>query len=230
VSRIALISGANRGIGFAIARELAERGHTVILGVRDVGAGTAAAARIEAAEPPVVCQLDVTDPASVDRAAAFVDARYGRLDLLVNNAGVALDKFRSALDLDLDTFRATVETNVLGTFSVCRAMAPLVMRSADGRIINLSSSLGSLSSMRGLTLAYRLSKTAVNAITRVLADELAPSGVAVNSVCPGWVRTELGGADAERSPEEGADTAVWLATVDRSPTGQLFKDREPMAW
>ncbi len=230
MKRVALITGANKGIGFEIARQLAEREFTVILGCRNAAAGRAAADDIGCTPPPVVCQLDVTDDDSIRRAAAFVTKQFGRLDVLVNNAGVALDKFRSALDLEAGTLRDTFETNVVGAFAVTKAMSPLLMITDGARVINLSSALGSLESMGGLTLAYRMSKTALNAITRVLSAELADHGVSVNSMCPGWVRTALGGADAERSPEEGADTAVWLATVQPSPTGAFFKDRQPLPW
>lgn len=230
MSRVALVSGGNKGIGFEIVRQLAARGFEVVLGCRDLTAGNAAAARIEEPGRVAVCQLDVTDTGSIERATRLVESRYQRLDVLVNNAGVALDKFRSALDLELATLRETLEVNVIGAFALTRAMAPLLLRADDARVINLSSTLGSLDGMGGLTLAYRMSKTALNAMTRVLAGELGGHGVAVNSMCPGWVRTALGGADAERSPEEGADTAVWLATVDPSPRGGFWKDREPVPW
>lgn len=230
-TRVALVTGGNKGIGFAICRALAEEGVQVVLAARSrEKAETAIREMGDVACAPVAVTLDVTDEASIQDAVKFVDARFGGLDILINNAGVALDKFQSALDLDIKVYRDTFETNVFGLFAVTQAMAPLVMR-RKGQIINLSSNLGSLATMGGLTLAYRSSKSAVNAITRVFAGELIEHGVRVNAVCPGWTRTDLGGMQADRSPEEGADTVLWLARMtEDGPNGGLFKDRETLAF
>lgn len=222
--RTAVVTGGNKGIGLELCRQLAARDVRVVLAARDEARGRAAAARLPGVE---VRQLDVTDQASVARFAAELDA----VDILINNAGVALDKWRSALDLDLATLRATLETNVIGAFAVTRALVPLLRASGRGRIVNVSSALGSLHGMTGLTLAYRLSKTALNAVTRVLADELRGDGVLVNSACPGWVRTELGGPDAPRAVEDATDTVLWLATLpDDGPTGGFYRDRAAVPW
>jgi NAD(P)-dependent dehydrogenase (short-subunit alcohol dehydrogenase family) len=231
-SSIAVVTGANKGIGFEIARQLAGLDIQVVLTARDADRGRAATAELASAStPPVFHPLDVTSDASISTLAAYLDQAYGRVDILVNNAGVALDKWRSALDLDLDTLRTTMETNVYGAFAVLKHMVPLLERSGRARVVNLASVLGSLESMGGLTLAYRMSKTALNALTRVMADELAPRGILLNSLWPGWVKTALGGDDAPRSPQEAADTCIWLATLgDGGPTGGFFKDREPLPW
>lgn len=222
--RTAVVTGGNKGIGFELCRQLAARDVRVVLAARDEARGRAAAARLPGVE---VRQLDVTDEASVARFAAELDA----VDILINNAGVALDKWRSALDLDLATLRATLETNVIGAFAVTRALAPLLRASGRGRIVNVSSALGSLHGMTGMTLAYRMSKTALNALTRVLADELRADGVLVNSACPGWVRTELGGPDAPRAVQDATDTVLWLATLpDDGPTGGFYRDRAVVPW
>jgi NAD(P)-dependent dehydrogenase (short-subunit alcohol dehydrogenase family) len=230
--RIALVTGANKGIGYAICDQLSAQGIEVVLTARSRDRGMRALDTLGPRPLRLIYHpLDVTDQASIDRVREYVTARFGRLDILINNAGVALDKFRPALELDLDTLRATMETNVYGAFAVTRALAPLLRASRHGRIVNLSSVLGSLTNMGGLTLAYRMSKTALNALTRVLAEELRADGVLVNAMCPGWVRTELGGFDAERTPEQGAATAIWLATLAADgPTGGFFKDRQPVPW
>ncbi len=229
---IAVVTGANKGIGFQIARQLAEREVRVVLTARDEARGRAAVEALSGvAVPPVFHQLDVTDSDSATALAAFLDGEFGRVDILINNAGVALDPWRSWVDLDVDTLRATMETNAFGAFIVTKHLIPLLRRSDSARVVNLASALGSLENMAGKSLAYRMSKTALNAFTRVLADELRADGVLVNSMCPGWVHTDLGGPDAPRSPEEAADTCIWLATLgDDGPTGGFFKDREPLPW
>jgi NAD(P)-dependent dehydrogenase (short-subunit alcohol dehydrogenase family) len=160
---------------------------------------------------------------------------YGRLDILVNNAAILIDApggFKASLfDLTSDTLRRTMETNLLGPVRLIQAAAPLMREQAYGRIVNISSGAGQLSDMGSGYPAYRMSKTALNALTRIAASELGGGDIKVNAMCPGWVRTEMGGPDADRSPEEGADTAVWLATLpDTGPTGGFFRDRKPIAW
>jgi NAD(P)-dependent dehydrogenase (short-subunit alcohol dehydrogenase family) len=228
-SPAALVSGANRGIGREIAAQLAGRGFAVAVGGRDQGAADAAAGEIGGGARGV--QLDVSDPESVDQAVARVRDELGRLDALVNNAGVMPDLGESAAGIDLDLVREVLETNFLGAWRLAQAALPLLRQSPAPRIVNVSSGAGQLTDMGPGYPGYRASKTALNALTRVLHAELASEGVKVNSVCPGWVRTDMGGAGASRSVQEGADTAVWLATLpDDGPSGGFFRDRAPIPW
>jgi NAD(P)-dependent dehydrogenase (short-subunit alcohol dehydrogenase family) len=227
---VALVSGSNRGIGREIARQLAELGHHVIVTARDAGAAERTATELAdgriSLQPE---QLDVADPASVQRLGQRVEAEPGRLDVLVNNAGVMGEVATNAATAPLDDAHQTMETNVFGAWRLTQALLPLLRRSDAPRIVNVSSGAGQLSDMNGGFPGYRLSKTALNALTRVLSQEEA--GILVNSLCPGWVRTDMGGPGARLSVEEGADTAVWLATLpDDGPTGGFFREREPIPW
>jgi NAD(P)-dependent dehydrogenase (short-subunit alcohol dehydrogenase family) len=226
---VAVVTGANRGIGAAIARQLAEhRMHVVVTARREKQGREAAESLTEAGLAASFFALDVTSDESVTALAHHLRRDIGRVDVLINNAGVALDKWIPALEGTMEPFIATYETNVFGVVRMCRAVIPLMRERGYGRVVNLSSNLGSMEKIGGRTLAYRTSKTAVNAITRVIAAELPDGDVLVNSMCPGWVKTELGGFDAPRSPEEAADTAIWLATLPAGgPTGGFFQDRKP---
>jgi NAD(P)-dependent dehydrogenase (short-subunit alcohol dehydrogenase family) len=228
-ARVALVSGGNRGIGHEVARQLGERGLRVVIGSRDEAAGRAAAAKMD--DDVIAHQLDVRDQASVDRLAAWLEDHFGRLDVLVNNAGVLPDAGAPGVGADLDVARDTLETNLFGAWRLANAVIPLMRRGGHGRIVNVSSGMGQLSDMNGSTPAYRVSKTALNAMTRILAAELGGEGILVNSACPGWVRTDMGSEHAPRSVQEGADTPAWLATLpDDGPTGGFFRDREPIPW
>ncbi|MEJ7872100.1 MAG: SDR family oxidoreductase [Rubrobacteraceae bacterium] len=226
---VALVSGANRGIGREVVRQLAVRGVTTILGSRDEEKGRTAAEGIDG--EVVVRRLDVTDEKGIQNLAHEVEEEFGRLDVLVNNAGVSMDSGRRGVNADLDVVRETLELNLFGAWRLCEAFVPLMQRNNYGRIVNVSSGMGALNDMGGGSPAYRVSKTALNALTRILASELRGSGILVNSVCPGWVRTDMGGSGAARSVEEGADTLVWAATLaDNGPTGGFFRDRRPIPW
>jgi NAD(P)-dependent dehydrogenase (short-subunit alcohol dehydrogenase family) len=230
--RVALVSGGNRGIGLDVVRQLGERGITVVLGSRDLERGEKIAAELEAKGLRVVPkQLDVRDEASVARVAREVEEEFGRLDVLVNNAGIT-DAWRgTAEDADFDAVKDVLETNLFGAWRLAKAVLPLMRRNGYGRIVNVSSGMGQLADMGGHSPGYRVSKTGLNALTRMLASELAGENILVNSVCPGWVRTDMGGSGARRSVEEGADTPVWLATLpDGGPSGGFFRDREPIPW
>ena len=231
--RVAVVTGANRGIGFEVSRQLARHGMRVLLACRDAAKGEAAAERIryENGDAQVVV-LDVTDGASVASLAKYVRDHFGSADVLVNNAGILIDPPGSRmLESSLDTYRETLEVNLFGPLQLCLALVPAMRESGYGRVVNLSSGLGQLSEMGAGTPAYRISKTALNALTRTLAAELAGTNVLVNALCPGWVRTDMGGRSASRSVEQGADTAVWLATLpDGGPSGGLFRDRRPIPW
>jgi NAD(P)-dependent dehydrogenase (short-subunit alcohol dehydrogenase family) len=233
---VALISGANRGIGLEAGRQLARKGVLVVLGARDPEKGKDAARSItgEGLEAETV-RLDVADGLSVAAAVEEIARRHGRIDILVNNAAILIDGpggFRSSLfELKADTARQTFETNVLGPLRLTQAVVPIMQRNGYGRIVNLSSGAGQLSDMRSGFPAYRMSKAALNALTRITAAELASTNIKVNAVCPGWVRTDMGGAEAERPGEVGAETPVWLATLpENGPTGGFFRDMRAIPW
>lgn len=223
---IILITGGARGIGFAAAKQLTDRGARVILTSRDPERAEKSAREIGCEYLP----LDLIDQESVDAAARAIEERWGSLDVLVNNSAILLDHYGSLLDLSPATLRETLETNLIGTFRVSLAMAPLLDQSSDARIINVSSGAGQLDGgPQAFAPAYSISKTSLNMLTQQLAVAL-PS-VVVNSVCPGWCRTDMGGQDATQSPEEGADTIVWLALeAPRSLKAHFVKERKAIAW
>jgi NAD(P)-dependent dehydrogenase (short-subunit alcohol dehydrogenase family) len=229
--KIAVVSGANRGIGFEVCRQLADRGFKVVLTARDSAKGKAACEQLKKQGLDVLFhQLDPTDERSIEDLVQFLKDKFGKLDVLVNNAGVLLPEDKGAVDVDLDTVRKTFEVNVVAALALSQAMIPL-MRKNGGKIINMSSTMACLSEMDGGYPAYRISKTALNALTRVLAAELAASKIQVNSMSPGWVRTDMGGTSAPLSVQQGADTVTWLATLpDDGPTGGFFRERKPIPW
>jgi NAD(P)-dependent dehydrogenase (short-subunit alcohol dehydrogenase family) len=227
--RLALVSGGNRGIGLEVCRQLAERGYAVIMGSRDEENGRVAAEALEWNVIPQ--QLDVADAGSVDRMAAFLEDEFGRLDILVNNAGISNDEGQRGVDADLDRVKESLEANLFGAWRLCEMAIPLMRRNGYGRIVNVSTGLAALEDMGGGSPGYRVSKTALNALTRILASELRGSGILVNAVNPGWVQTDMGGSGATRSVEEGAEALVWAATLPNSgPTGGFFQDRRPVPW
>jgi len=229
--RVALVTGANRGIGLEVCGQLAERGVTVLLGSRDAATGERAAAELGTGKRTVLpCQLDVTDVGSIEGARARVTEAFGRLDVLVNNAAILYDTWQHAVDADLAQIREALETNLFGAWGMIRAFLPLLRRSRHARVVNVSSEAGSLSAMGGGTPAYSLSKAALNALTRMLAAELRDERILVNAVCPGWVATDMGGAGG-RPVAEGAAGVVWAAMLpDDGPTGGFFRDGRPLAW
>jgi NAD(P)-dependent dehydrogenase (short-subunit alcohol dehydrogenase family) len=226
--RIAVVTGGNRGIGLEICRQLAQAGMHVVLTARDEAKGKAAAKKLGVESH----QLDVDSDESVKAFVRWIKDTHGRCDVLVNNAGVMLDPRGSrVLDSKIETYRDTLETNLLGPLRMIQAIAPLMKNQGYGRIVNMSSGQGQLSDMGVGTPAYRVSKTALNALTRTTAADLHGTGILVNAMCPGWVRTDMGGSGAPRSVEQGADTALWLATLpDNGPTGGYFRDRKPIPW
>jgi NAD(P)-dependent dehydrogenase (short-subunit alcohol dehydrogenase family) len=228
--KIALVTGANKGIGFEVCRQLAEKGFSVILTARDELRGKKATAKLASGKTEVIFrQMDVTDETSIKTAVKFVDHTFGRLDVLVNCAGIIVNSADST-KAKLNEVKETFETNFFGMFAVSQAFIPLLKKSEDARIINFSSGMGSLNDPGGTHFAYRTSKTAVNGLTAVMSVDLTPHRIKVNCLCPGWVRTDMGGKGAPRSVAEGADTAVWLATAENIPTGKIFRDREQIEW
>ena len=234
MDRVALVTGANRGIGFEIARQLAEIGNRVILGARNLAQGEAAAKILASNDVKAfAAELDVTDEATIEKLARKIDLDFGRLDILVNNAGILIDETDLPSETAPQTTRTTLETNLLGPWRLCQALIPMMKRNNYGRIVNVSSGAGALSEMSDSLYApaYSISKTALNALTIMFASELRGSNILVNAICPGWVRTDMGGTSAPRSAKEGADTAVWLATLpDDGPTGGFFRDRSKIEW
>ena len=265
--KTAIVTGANRGIGLEIARQLDELGFQVILCSRKPENGIRASR--EMSRNVIVKQLDVRDEKSMKSLFDFVSTGIGRLDVLINNAGLGTGQTGSgamseikrgvqkhfhglyqmakktkpclekagldftgnrAAAVPLEQVRQTMETNLYGPWRMSQLFIPLLLKSESGRIINISSGMGQLGDLSGLYPAYRLSKASLNALTIMLARDLENLGIRVNAMCPGWVRTDMGGPDAPRSVEEGADTAVWLATNEEIPTGRFFRDRQEISW
>ncbi|MEM0995849.1 MAG: SDR family oxidoreductase [Bacteroidota bacterium] len=225
--RVILVTGANRGIGKEIVRQLAAAGHVAILSSRDTTRGAQAAEGM--AGEVHVLGLDVGDPASMAAAAGFIAQKWGRLDAVINNAGVMSAEDGPAVQ-SVEEVRRVLDPNFFGIYALNQVLLPLLRQSADPRIINLSSSMGKRSGLSPFHAAYRLSKYLLNGYTIMLARELKSEGIKVNAMCPGWVRTDMGGANAARSVEQGADTAVWLATAPDTPHGEFVRDRKVIPW
>lgn len=232
MDKIAIVTGGNRGIGFETCRQLSQIGIQVILTCRDESKGHHAVESLRAEGFDVSFhQLDVTDLESINRLKVYLQDNYPNLDILVNNAGIFLDSGKSVFDVSLEDMRATMETNFFGPLNLCRAVVPIMRENGYGRIVNVSSSMGSISNMGGRSAAYKISKVALNALTRIMADEVRTDNIKVNTMSPGWVRTDMGGPNAPRGLSEGADTIVWLATLpDDGPSGGFFQDRRPTSW
>ena len=233
---VAIVSGGNRGMGLTTCEKLAQQGFTVLLGSRSVEAGQAAIARIDPGSGDIeVVQLDVGIQSEIDELGTLVDRKYGRVDVLVNNAGILIDaplgQPASILDASPDLLAESFNINTIGVVRLSNRMIPLMRAGGGGRIINISSGMGQLSDMGAGYAGYRISKTALNSVTAIYANELAGTGIAVNAVCPGWVATDMGGANAERTLEQGVDTALWLATeADSSLSGGYYRDRKIIPW
>src|SRR3954470_12645486 len=230
--RVVLIAGANRGIGRETARQLARRGFHVVIAARDEGKGQQAAEGIQAdGGKATFLPLDVSSSDSIRDAARRFGAIADRLDVLINNAGVYPDEGLTILTLPRDRLARTFQTNTFGPLEVTQAFLPCLRKSATARVINVSSGYGQLEGLSPDVPSYCLSKLALNGLTSMLAEALRADHIAVNSMCPGWVRTDMGGANATLSVEEGADTAVWLA--DEAPhelTGKFFRKRQEIPW
>jgi NAD(P)-dependent dehydrogenase (short-subunit alcohol dehydrogenase family) len=228
-SGIALVTGANRGLGFEVVRQLAQRGFTTVLGSRDLEKGRAAAEALDGLEVDPR-RLDVADADSVRELAGGLRDNYGRLDVLVNNAAILYDTWESGLEADLDVVHDALETNLFGAWRTAQACLPLLRRSQHGRVVNVSSGSGSITDMGAGSPAYSVSKAALNALTRILAAELRRDGILVNAVCPGWVATDMGGPGG-RSVEQGAGSIMWgVLLPDDGPTGGFFRDGRQLDW
>jgi len=225
---IALVTGANRGLGRETARQLAERGYEVIASARDATKAREAAGAI-GGRP---LELDMADPASIERAAAGVAQDPGALDVLVNNAGIGSDFGVAGVEPDFDAIQRALDTNFFGAYRLTVALLPLLRKSEHPRVVNVSSGMGGVAEMGGWSPGYRVSKAALNAMTRILSTELAEAGVKVNSACPGFVDTDMGGPlGAQKPVEDGAGGIVWLATLpDDGPSGGFFRDGNPVTF
>ena len=230
--RIAFVTGGSRGIGLEVCRQLATRGFTVLLTARDSAKAQAAARKLGEGGTVEPVALNVADLGSIEQAAAEVKRRHDHLDVLINNAGINYDTWETVENADIDaTVIETISTNLLGPWRVCQAFLPLLRNSRAARIVNVSSESGSLASMGAGPPAYQVTKAALNAMTRTLAAELRTAHILVNSVCPGWVATDMGGPGAPRKVAEGAASIMWAATLpDNGPTGGFFRDGNPLPW
>jgi NAD(P)-dependent dehydrogenase (short-subunit alcohol dehydrogenase family) len=236
--KIALITGANKGLGLEISRQLARLGIKVVMGVRDAIKGQVAVSQLlqDGLDVEFKC-LDVTDPESIESIRQYIDKTYGKLDILINNAGICVDLGQKASEVSLKIIRQTLETNFIGAVAITQVLLPLIHKSEAGRIVNMSSGRGSLTQHSdpnchyAKTLAYNSSKTALNSFTVMLAAELKGTTIKVNSADPDWCRTDMGTEAASHSAEEGADTPVWLATLSaEGSTGGFFNSRNPVPW
>lgn len=232
--KVALVTGANRGIGLEICRQLAAQGWKVVQTARSEEKGRAAFERLRAdlgENGDLIFQrLDVSDPGDVERIRQFIETEIGRLDVLINNAASSPEHGKTATEVDMPTVRAVMDANLFGPWMLALAFVPLMKRAGGGQIINVSSGKGSFTKLGPDYPAYRVSKTALNAFTVVLASDLKDANIRVNAVTPGWVRTHLGGINAPRSVEEGAAGTVWLANLEDAPTGKFFRDQEEFPW
>lgn len=232
--KVAVVTGGVRGLGLETAIQLARSGHRVVVGSRDEARGNQVRASLAEKKIRVAFSaLDVADTRSIERFTGAVLGQFGHVDVLVNNAGIMIDDDQpsQALADYAQTIETIFRTNTLGPFLLCQALIPQMLARGYGRVVNVSSGMGQLADMGGGDPGYRISKTALNAVTRIFAAECRGTNVLVNSVCPGWVRTEMGGPRAPRTIQEGVDTIVWLATLPNgSPSGGFFRDRKPIDW
>ncbi len=228
--KVILVTGANKGIGFEMVRQLSKQGHTVILSARHELRGKEAMDKLNQEKLNAHFVLvDLDDDESIRKAVVYVKEQFGRIDVLINNAAILQKQDQSLLESDWDTIDQTIQTNALAQLKLVRHILPLLVR--GGRILMASSGGGSMTDpVGGWSPAYCISKSLLNAITRHLAYELEDKSIAVNAYCPGWVQTDMGGKSAPRKVEQGADTAVWLTTADRIPTGKFFRDRKEIPW
>lgn len=232
--RVELVTGANRSIGFEVCRQLARKGLAIILTGRNQASVDKAATLLKKEKLDVTpCTLDVTDPRSIALLEVFVQRYHGRLDVLVNNAGFYHDTGakNDVATVDLEVVKASMDTNLYGPLRLIQTFLPVMQQCNYGRVVNVSTGMAQFASMTGGWPAYRFSKVALNALTRVLAAEVRDHNILVNAIDPGWVRTEMGGPGANGSVEKGAETIVWAATLpDGGPSGQYLHDKQPLDW
>jgi len=231
-ARLALVTGANRGMGLETCRQLLARGLRVTMSGRDIDETEKARRTLgDLSQHAIAVPMDVTDKASIEAAHEIILKRLGPVDVLVNNAAVLLFENSAVFSIPPEGFSRTFETNLFGTIEVSRIFVPSMADRGYGRVVNVSSGIGQLANMSTYAPAYAISKAALNAFTRILAETYRGRGVLANAVDPGWVRTDMGGPAAPRSIRQGVETTVWLATLpDDGPTGGFFRDRQPISW
>lgn len=228
--RIALVTGANRGIGKQVSIDLAKQGIYVLIGARNPGEAEDTLAAVKAVGKGEILSLDVSKEQSISEALDTITGSFGKLDILVNNAGIFADP-GSFFDTTSEDLHRTLLVNLYGPLRMIQVFLPMMIQNNFGRIVNVSSGMGQLSDMGGGYPAYRISKTAINALTNVASFEAVGKNIKINSVCPGWVKTDMGGASATRPVEKGAETIVWAATLpDNGPTGKFFRDKKEIPW
>tara|TARA_B100001971_G_scaffold215193_1_gene260022 strand:+ start:112714 stop:113415 length:702 start_codon:yes stop_codon:yes gene_type:complete len=230
----ALVTGANRGLGFETAKQLIQKGFFVYLGIRDIEKGDELIKKLATDSDHAQCiKLDVTKNSDIKGAQDIIKKRNLGLDVIVANAGVFLEprsEKHSVLEVDPIIILKSIEVNTMGPLKLYQALVPYMIETGGGRIINISSGMGQLSEMGGHFPGYRMSKVALNALTVMLSHEHLADGIKVNSVCPGWVKTDMGGEGATRSVEEGVETTIWLATEKDIPSGKFFRDKKEISW
>lgn len=232
-NRVAVVSGGNRGVGLGVVEAFARLGHRTVMGCRDLRQGESLSKTFRKKGLEVTAfALNVTSQNSVVKFCDDVLALYGRIDVLINNAAIYLEGNASYLEIDETVLRATLDVNVVGAWRMCKAISPIMLQQGYGRIVNVSSGWGAISEMAGNAAAYRLSKAALNALTKIVAAEMVGKGnIKVNAICPGWVRTRMGGADAPTSVHEAAEGIVWAATLPSDgPSGEFFRNKERISW
>ncbi len=232
-NKVALITGANKGIGKEVARQLAKLGYAVFIASRDRHRGCAASEELCAeGYEAIFLHLDVTDPVSIKNAVGTFTQKADHLDVLINNAAILEDHGENLTNMNAEMLERTMKTNVIGPILVSQDFLPFLKLSPHGgRIVNVSSGAGALGGMETYAPAYSISKTALNAVTKQFAGALRADNIAVNSVCPGWVRTDMGGANANRPVEKGAETIVWLAAeAPQQETGKFWRDKQEAEW
>jgi NAD(P)-dependent dehydrogenase (short-subunit alcohol dehydrogenase family) len=228
--RLALVTGANRGLGFALCKQMAYEGFTVLLTARNLADAQEAAAKLKTVGDVYAYQLDVTDPESIQRLRTRVNEEYGRLDVLINNAGTLYDTWEHASTVDLAVVRRAFETNALGAWQMINLFAPLLQEGVHPRVVNVSSQAGSIDGMQAGTPAYNVSKAALNAITVMLAQDFRRTKMLINAVCPGWIATDMGGA-AGAPVEQGVESVMWAVHLpDDGPSGGFFRHGKRLPW
>lgn len=230
---IAIVTGASRGLGRAAGEELARLGYRVIMAMRNPGKQMEYVERLKNDGLKIIMsELDVSDTMSIGNFISFISRTFKRCDVLINNAGIFNDESTgSPLTTSIDTIRKSLDTNTFGPLLLIQGLVPYMKKNGYGRIVNVSSGMGSFDEMDMGYISYRMSKTSLNVVTKLVAEELRGSGILVNSVCPGWVRTDMGGPDAERSVQEGIKGIIWAATLpEGGPTGGFYRDGEKINW
>lgn len=230
-TKTALVTGGNRGIGFAITQGLLNQGFQVIITSRSLDKAKQAAGKLNLSDKVIPIELDVADDNSINQAFQSIQSQIDKLDVLINNAGIYPDEGVNILTIDRSLLDKTLNTNTFGAIRMVQEFLPLLKKSSDTRIVNVSSGFGEINGLSSDYPSYCLSKLALNGATIMLSQALRSENIVVNAICPGWVKTDMGGDSAPRTPEQGADTAIWLATeASRNETGKYWRDRKVISY